>query len=612
MHKFKIKKYGLIPCYILFVLLVVESLAHLNPLEALIAMLFNPFALLINLLIISLCFLLLLSLFNNKYLSSSILLTISIVLGIGTKIKYDFRGTGFSPADFLVFGEGAKMANALSTAFILKTLVLTLIFIVIAIFLIKKMTVPKLSKPQRLITLVIVILLFIPLFLFTPKCLIVKNDNEVRNRTAMEMGSYFYFLAQFNNKEAVKKPTANKEDLESEINKRFGAILENIDKNKEDGEKPDIIYIQSESFFDPTEELGVENFSEDPLPFYHSLKNESDSFKVTSPVYGGDTVNAEFEVLTGLSLTFFPQDMNIFVSYLRKPVISLGSILRADDYYSLGLHPYIPSFYSRNMAYDYLGFNQFDFLDTMEANDKDFVNRAYSSPQDIYASDIELSNQIKESLEKNPERNNFIFAISIQTHAPFNSSKDSKYNVTYTGDKSSQKSTLEEFNGYISNLKETDDSLRILLEYLKTREKETLVVFYGDHQPRLAMFPYADSLNMEEKQLRHEVPAFIWSNKETLQTKDPLIDMTALGEKGLSTAGVPMPNYFYLLKYLREVEKVDAFNSFYLLKDGQYYFKGQPEYEKIYKDYYLIFKDVLEGKKYLEKENNIWLVENNK
>ncbi|WP_162474078.1 sulfatase-like hydrolase/transferase [endosymbiont 'TC1' of Trimyema compressum] len=68
------------------------------------------------------------------------------------------------------------------------------------------------------------------------------------------------------------------------------------------------------------------------------------------------------------------------------------------------------------------------------------------------------------------------------------------------GDKSTRKSTLEEFNGYLRNLKETDDSLRILMDYLKTRDKETIVVFYGDHQPRLEMFPYADSLTMEEKQ----------------------------------------------------------------------------------------------------------------
>ena len=95
----------------------------------------------------------------------------------------------------------------------------------------------------------------------------------------------------------------------------------------------------------------MENFSdEDPLPFYYSLKNESDFFKAISPVYGGNTVNAEFETLTGLSLAFFPRNMNVFVSYLKKPVISLGSILRADNYYALSLHPYMASYYSRNRA----------------------------------------------------------------------------------------------------------------------------------------------------------------------------------------------------------------------------------------------------------------------
>ena len=167
--------------------------------------------------------------------------------------------------------------------------------------------------------------------------------------------------------------------------------------------------------------------------------------------------------------------MNVFVSYLKKLVISLGSIIRADDYYALIIHPYMASYYSRNGAYRYLGFNQFNSVETMEANDSDFVNRAYSYPQAIYKSDIEFSNQIIENLESNKDRNNFIFAVSVQTHAPFGGNKNSNYNVTYTGDKSTRKSTLEEFNGYLRNLKETDDSLRILMDYLKTREKETIV-----------------------------------------------------------------------------------------------------------------------------------------
>ena len=609
--KDKFKKYGLIPAYILFILIGVESLARLNPLEGIIAMIFNPFALVINFLIIMLCFLFLLCVINNKYIGSSILLIVSIILGVITKIKYDFRGTGSSPLDFLIVGEGLQMANALSTEFLIKTGIIVVVLIIIAIFLIRKMIAIKLTMPQRLCSLFIVIIFYIPLYFFTPEGIIIKNGPEILKRTAMEVGAYFYFVSQFNNKSDIKELISNEEDLKIQIDQCFGSIFNNIDNNKNSGEKPDIIYIQSESFFDPTEELGIENFSEDPLPFYHNLKNESDFFKVTTPVYGGDTVNAEFEMLTGLSLVFFPRDVNIFLNYLKNPIISLGSILRANDYYALSLHPYMANYYNRNVVYKYLGFNQFNSLEVMKVNDYNFANRAYSYHRATYVSDIELSNQIIENLKNNRDRNNFIFAISVQTHVPFVLNKNLSYNVIYTGDKSTQKSTLEEFNGYLRNLKETDDSLRVLIEYLKARDKYTIVVFYGDHQPRLKIFPYVDSLNTEKKQLRHEVGAFIWSNKEILKTTEHVIDMTLLGEKGLSVASVEMPNYFYILKNLREEKKINSFNSFYLIKDGQYYFKGQPEYEEIYKDYFLIYKDILEGERYIEKENNKWLIENN-
>ena len=265
MLKNKMKKYGLIPVYILFILIGVESLDHLNPLEGIGAIILNPFALLINLLIISLCFFFLLSLFNNKYIGSSILLIISIILGVATKIKYDFRGTGSSPADFLIVGEGAQMANALSTEFLLKTGIIVVILIIVAIFLMRKMTVPKLSIPQRLIGIGITIIFCIPLYFFTPAGILVKNGAEVRKGTAREVGSYFYFVSQFNNTGDIKEPVSGKEDLKSEIDQRFGSILDTIEKNQGKAEKPDIIYIQSESFFDPTEELGLENFSEDPF-----------------------------------------------------------------------------------------------------------------------------------------------------------------------------------------------------------------------------------------------------------------------------------------------------------------------------------------------------------
>ena len=59
----------------------------------------------------------------------------------------------------------------------------------------------------------------------------------------MEVGAYFYFVSQFNNKGDIKELVNAKEDLKRQINQRFGFILKNIDNNKNSGEKPNIIYI---------------------------------------------------------------------------------------------------------------------------------------------------------------------------------------------------------------------------------------------------------------------------------------------------------------------------------------------------------------------------------
>ena len=67
----------------------------------------------------------------------------------------------------------------------------------------------------------------------------------------------------------------------------------NEKKQQEKGEiarKPNIIFLQLESFFDPTKIKGLE-FSEDPIPCFHEVQNNYTSGRVRVPVYGAGTVS---------------------------------------------------------------------------------------------------------------------------------------------------------------------------------------------------------------------------------------------------------------------------------------------------------------------------------
>src|SRR5690606_18536413 len=66
------------------------------------------------------------------------------------------------------------------------------------------------------------------------------------------------------------------------------SIIESIEsrKNESDQIKPNVIFIMSEAFWDPTllEEI---DFSEDPIPFFRELQHDYTNGYIIAPLYGG-------------------------------------------------------------------------------------------------------------------------------------------------------------------------------------------------------------------------------------------------------------------------------------------------------------------------------------
>ena len=80
--------------------------------------------------------------------------------------------------------------------------------------------------------------------------------------------------------------------------------------------------------------------------------------------------------------------------------------------------------------------------------------------------------------------------------------------------------------GYASNLRETDAALQTLVEYLQQRDKETILVFYGDHQPTMSIYSYYNETQPEKNQERHQTPVLFWNNHRDLSEACEPIDMT--------------------------------------------------------------------------------------
>ena len=85
-------------------------------------------------------------------------------------------------------------------------------------------------------------------------------------------------------------------------------------------DKPNIVMVQLESFFDPTLVKYLQ-FSEDPVPNFRSLMENYSSGYLTVPSVGAGTANTEFEVISGMSLQFFGLENTLIKLFFKKVLL---------------------------------------------------------------------------------------------------------------------------------------------------------------------------------------------------------------------------------------------------------------------------------------------------
>jgi hypothetical protein len=259
-------------------------------------------------------------------------------------------------------------------------------------------------------------------------------------------------------------------------------VIRNVVKSGNAGEDNEIdglniIVIQMESFMDPYVAEGV-TYERDPIPFLRSLTDRYTSGTVEVPIYGGMTVKSEFEFLTGLSLDNLPYGYNPYMLYINEtPIDSFPRYLQENGFDTVGIHDYQGEFFKRDQVYGNLGFRRFTSYEFMSGVEK--------KEGAIWANDAIILDQIKLALDTSRSDNNFVFAVSVQTHGAYKSIDKKDYPMEITG---VEDSSLEgKLAYYISQLEELDGHIRAICEYFEQREEPTLIVMYSDHLPTFAL-----------------------------------------------------------------------------------------------------------------------------
>ncbi|WP_421873485.1 LTA synthase family protein [Pararhizobium sp.] len=269
--------------------------------------------------------------------------------------------------------------------------------------------------------------------------------------------------------------------------------------------KPDVIVLMSESFWDPTRLPNVK-LSPDPMPTIREMQ----SGNVFSPEFGGMTANVEFEALTGFSNAFLPYGSIPYQQYIRNPIPSLATFFRGEGYVARAVHPFQKWFWNRSAVYKAFGFDQFKSEENMPVMQK----------RGIFASDESLTREIIRQADQLRDPF-FFFTVTLQGHGPYEANRYAKNTIKVEGNlPAADKQVLET---YAQGIKEADDSLKMLMDWANERDRETIIVLFGDHLPPLnTVYPNSGFMNdvtasrkgsLEQMKAQHETPLVVWSNK---------------------------------------------------------------------------------------------------
>ncbi|NTJ42523.1 LTA synthase family protein [Agrobacterium larrymoorei] len=299
--------------------------------------------------------------------------------------------------------------------------------------------------------------------------------------------------------------------------------------------RPDVIMIMSESLFDPTRLKDID-FSKDPMPTIRARQ----SGNVFSPEFGGMTANVEFEALTGFTNAFLPYGSIPYQQYIRRHMPSLATFFRGEGYSAIAMHPFQEWFWNRREVYKHFGFEEFRSEETLPPMEK----------RGTFASDEALTKEIMQTVDA-AENPLFLFAVTLQGHGPYEPNRYAQNAISVNGNLS--EGATQALSTYTQGVSEADASLAKLMKWAKSRERETVIVLFGDHLPPLGQ-AFVESGYMpdmvasrraplETMKKEHETPLVVWSSRTGVQKKLGTISPALLPYHVLKTAGFDDPFY---------------------------------------------------------------------
>jgi len=404
-----------------------------------------------------------------------------LILGIINCIILLNRVSPFGYTDLYMISDLLTMqdSNYFTAEEAMIVVIALIIYIILMIIYMIKGPKKQNAKPfwQRLILVAVLFASLYPSTLFLRNSGIMTSYFGNLSQGYLDYG-YLYGFSTSVLDRGMNRPFGYSESKIENILEDDASYVSTLEIPSEDASQPNIVVILLESFYDVSESDFLET-SEDPIPFIHYLEQNYSTGHCIVPVVGAGTCNSEFEVLTGLSCSFFgPGEYPQKTIIKETDVESYADVLSDLGYGTHVVHNNGGNFYSRANAFSMMGFDSFTSKELLDITDY--------TPLGNWPTDDILIDGTLDAMNST-EGSDFVYTITVEGHGSYPTyqvEEDPAIKVNAVG-KTEEENWAWEY--YVNRIYNVDDFVRQYIEALDARGEDTLVIMFGDHLPTMGL-----------------------------------------------------------------------------------------------------------------------------
>jgi phosphoglycerol transferase MdoB-like AlkP superfamily enzyme len=303
----------------------------------------------------------------------------------------------------------------------------------------------------------------------------VYSDAETVNENG-RLTTLLYFEAS---RRVAIKQTADYR-MRAENDPEAGATAGFIQKN---GNRHNVYLVVMESFVDPRLFRAV-TYSRDPRhPDFAQLVGDKQGFSI-SPVFGGQTAQAEFEALCGVPALEELSEIEFDV-FTGHQAGCMPGILRQAGYSTYVSNVFQPDYFNSTNAYTGIGFENIFYPIEYAPRRDTYLSVGSASETERYLFDGDLFAQnlafIARKLHQNPDQPIFNYVLTMYGHEPHDIDTDRRPLVLSMKAPHEDKQLLRAANQYWYRTQAIAGYIRALTKL----DPNSIIILMSDHVPPL-------------------------------------------------------------------------------------------------------------------------------